>query len=177
MNEKKNKEPITEAEPPNPHLDRAVELLDNLCDNVSGMIDARLLHAKAKYLQSNFKESEILITKLLENDSNNSNAQMLKSKIALALGSYREAQNCLDNAVGFDFNMQNNIEFSYIKSQILESQTNFEQAILVLNKIIDNYSEKPEKNDNENELIMSSFISLTRLYGNLNQKDKLEQVN
>ena len=111
-------EPLSTTDPPSTYLNECSAILQEVCDRVPGVIDARLLRARCKYLEGDLYGTESILMKLKESDADYWRVHLLQCQVALHGNSIHEAQTCLDTAIGLNFHIQTSLIYHIIKAKL-----------------------------------------------------------
>jgi len=125
-------EPKSQSDPPNPLLDRAIQLLQQLTNLVPGMLEAQLLMAKACFVAGDFEQAESALGKCIQLEPQFAPAYMLQAQIYLAREKYTECNMALEQARSLDFEVRSAPVFYLMKARLFDVSGQSDEALKVL---------------------------------------------
>ena len=130
-------EPLSSTDPPSSYLTEAMAILEEVCQRLSGVIDAHLMLAKCRYLSGDFHGCESILTKLQIMDPNHWPTRLLHTQLALQCHNYHESQASLDAVIGLNFQIQGTLLYHSIKARLLEHTGKIDESVRLLESTID----------------------------------------
>ena len=125
-------EPVDAADAPMVQLKRGTKLLEKVCAQVPGLLDARLDLGRAQYIAGNFDLAQKTLQRCLDLDKKYADAYLLLAQIALHSENFRSAHAFLDEAVSQDFAIRNSPVYQLLKAKVLTSKGDLDEALKVL---------------------------------------------
>lgn len=138
-------------------LEAARRLLADLSDKVPGLLSAKLLGAKAKFIANDIEGAQADIAKLLQSDPAYSGAHLLSARVLLLKEEYKAAQTALEQAQANDFSIRNSPVFAVVKAKVLENLNDLEGALKVLEAAMELPGIKNDKKKGKSSKTAKSF--------------------
>jgi tetratricopeptide repeat protein 21B len=133
-------------------LEEARKLLDDLAEKVPGMLEAKLMGAKGKFIANDIDGAQADINKLLQSDPAHSGAHLLSARVLLLKEEYKGAQNALEQAQANDFSIRTSPVFAVVKAKVQENMNDLEGAL----KVLESAMELPGVKENKKKGAKSS---------------------
>jgi len=118
-------------------LEKARKLLEDLTQQVPGLLEAKLLLANARFIGNDIEAAQRSISKLLQMEPSFAAAHLLNARVHLAQEKNKAAQQSLEQAVSHDFTCRSQPVFQLVKAKILENSNDLEGALKVLTEAME----------------------------------------
>lgn len=129
--------PIQNASQPPKYLVKAIKLLENVTKQNSGLTDAQLLLAKARWLANDTNAALRELYSCLQKDPTLVEAHVLAALINCESGNIKAAENALQQAFAQDFKIRENPVFMLMRSEVEMKAGNWGEAVKTLEQAYD----------------------------------------
>lgn len=125
-------QPITSGQPIPPALKRCQSILQSVIAASPGLLKASFLLGKLKYLSGDIPAAQSILQRCLDQDASFSDARLLLAQILLHQGNLQSANQALEVALSYNFEIREYVQFHLIKARIQKEQKQFEEALKTL---------------------------------------------
>ncbi|XP_076366451.1 LOW QUALITY PROTEIN: tetratricopeptide repeat protein 21B-like [Tachypleus tridentatus] len=176
-------QPVTVGQPQPPALKRGLTILQPVAKACSGLLEASYLTAKLKYLSGDTSAAQGILQKCLEHDAAFSDGRLLLAEIFLHQGNHQSANQALEVALSYSFEVRERPLFHLIKAKIQKKQGHFEEAAKTLLaamtiaglKPSSASSRKPKHHISTSDKV-SLFLELADTYRQLDQQHEAAKI-
>jgi len=125
-------EPRGPAEPLSPQVQRATRVLDTLVRKTPGLLEAQVLLTRARYLAGDLEGAARAGGAVVRLDPTLSEVHILLAQVHLAGQQYRAAEQALEQALSFAFEVREWPQYSIVRAHVLLERGEAEEALKML---------------------------------------------
>ncbi|XP_023227553.1 tetratricopeptide repeat protein 21B-like [Centruroides sculpturatus] len=176
-------QPITSGQPMPPALKRCQSILHSVISVCPGLQKASFLLGKLKYLAGDIPAAQGILQRCLEQDASFSDARLLLAQILLHQGNFQSANQALEVALSYNFEIRDHIQFHLIKARIQKEQKQFEEALKTLQagmivagiKATSANKKKPKQEISVNDKV-SLYLEIADTHRQLDQQHEAAKI-
>ncbi|RWS02515.1 tetratricopeptide repeat protein 21B-like protein [Dinothrombium tinctorium] len=146
-------EPLKQGQPLPNSIIQAKEILQPIVTACPNLKEPLYLMAKLNYLSGDSNAALCLLQKCLDHNASFSDGYLLKAKILITQKNYRTAAQALENALSYNFQVRENLEYILVKVAILKHESKYEEALKILKSALSNINPRRKTSENPNDKI------------------------
>jgi len=152
-------------------------LLKKATSRVPALLDAHLVVAKANFEMKKLDKTMETLSHCLSINPSHSDTYLQLAQLHLAKESFRSANNCLEQAMSYDFKIRNSPIYQLVKSECLVNQGALDDAMTQLEDAM----KLPGVRDGLNGTVslsdrVSIFVKLAEIYSRLNMLSQANEI-
>ncbi|KAJ1480809.1 hypothetical protein T484DRAFT_1668725 [Baffinella frigidus] len=125
-------DPVPPGETPPQSVSKCMRVLDQVSRVAPGMLEARVLQARARYLSRDFDGAQSVLADAISLDPSHASSHMLMAQIFIEMERFRDANASLEQALSHHFEIRESPTYFLLRAQVHQRMAEWPQALKVL---------------------------------------------
>jgi len=165
------------SDSPPPPVSAGLDILENVTAVVPALLDAHLVVAKANFEMGQLDKAQTCLNHCLSINPQHSDTYLTLAQLHLQKEGFRSANNCLEQALSYDFKIRNDPVYQLVKSECLANSGSLDEA----KSQLEDAMKLPGVRDGTGGSIGTAdrvkiFVKLAEVYSKLNMLSEAKEV-